>query len=774
MSGVRWAIVVALGGAAALLAATPANAATRFAEPNGNGASGAGQCVEADPCSLQTAVEDPSVVNGDEVILLPGTTNGVYESQTDTVTIDNAVTVRSRETDPRPVIPISGGGNFGFYITNGGATLRRLQINGDATAGAALQMISGGTAERLYVQTVGLNVSPCVFGFPNPVLRDSVCYATNGGDAVVFSIGGAITATSTLRNVTAVTTDAAASAIHVFAGEATPGGGGANLTLNAANVIASGANFDVQAETDSSSGAVATINLTNSNYDQRSTLGSGTSVTDPTTNSNQTAPPVFVNAATGNFHQTAASPTIDMGDPGASMLGTLDIDGDPRSLPGDCDSSAAPDIGADEFTPPCRFAEPNGDGPSGAGQCLEADPCSLQAAIEDLSVANGDEVILLPGATNGVFENQTDALTVDNAITVRSRGTDPVPVIPTTAGFGVFVVNGGATLRRLQIESNANGGSALRFSDGGTAERVFVQYDGTGGDALVLAGSSLVRDSVFWNSSATGQAAVNFSVIGSVTQTATLRNVTAIAPLDAIHVEAGSDADLTVDAANVIANATTDVTATTDGAANTTATATLSNSNYDTRSALGTGASVTDPSTNSNQMAAAVFVDAANGDFHQTAESPTIDMGDPGASMLGTLDLDGEVRSFDGDCNSTATPDIGADEFTGSCPPPPGPTPQPEPGTGDTTPPETTITAGPKSKTKSKTASFSFTSTEPGSTFECKLDDGAFQPCTSPRGVKVKRGKHSFQVRAKDAAGNVDPTPAEQSWKVKKKKKKKK
>jgi hypothetical protein len=33
------------------------------------------------------------------------------------------------------------------------------------------------------------------------------------------------------------------------------------------------------------------------------------------------------------------------------------------------------------------------------------------------------------------------------------------------------------------------------------------------------------------------------------------------------------------------------------------------------------------------------------------------------------------------------------------------------------------------------------------------------------------RARHSFQVRPTDAAGNTDPTPATQSWKVKKKRK---
>ncbi|HYU62131.1 MAG TPA: hypothetical protein VEK39_15355 [Solirubrobacterales bacterium] len=91
------------------------------------------------------------------------------------------------------------------------------------------------------------------------------------------------------------------------------------------------------------------------------------------------------------------------------------------------------------------------------------------------------------------------------------------------------------------------------------------------------------------------------------------------------------------------------------------------------------------------------------------------------------------------------------------------------PSAGDTAPPETTITKGPKDKTKKKTATFEFSSSEPGSTFQCSLDGGAFESCSSPHEVKVKKGKHSFAVRAQDGAGNLDPTPATSSWKVKQK-----
>jgi hypothetical protein len=82
-------------------------------------------------------------------------------------------------------------------------------------------------------------------------------------------------------------------------------------------------------------------------------------------------------------------------------------------------------------------------------------------------------------------------------------------------------------------------------------------------------------------------------------------------------------------------------------------------------------------------------------------------------------------------------------------------------------PPDTKITEGPKSKTRSKKATFEFTATTPNSSFECNLDGGGFKLCESPLKVKVRKGKHLFQVRATDPAGQVDPAPAQANWKVK-------
>ena len=87
----------------------------------------------------------------------------------------------------------------------------------------------------------------------------------------------------------------------------------------------------------------------------------------------------------------------------------------------------------------------------------------------------------------------------------------------------------------------------------------------------------------------------------------------------------------------------------------------------------------------------------------------------------------------------------------------------------DTTPPETTIVKGPKRKTKKRKAKFVFESSEPGSTFECKLDKKPFSPCAASAKFKVKRKpkRHKLAVRAIDLAGNADPSPALGKWRLK-------
>lgn len=73
-------------------------------------------------------------------------------------------------------------------------------------------------------------------------------------------------------------------------------------------------------------------------------------------------------------------------------------------------------------------------------------------------------------------------------------------------------------------------------------------------------------------------------------------------------------------------------------------------------------------------------------------------------------------------------------------------------------------------KTTSTTIEFFFVGIDNSgvSKFECNLDGGGWQVCTSPREYEdLQIGMtHVFQVRAYDSAGNVDQTPATFTWQI--------
>jgi len=64
-----------------------------------------------------------------------------------------------------------------------------------------------------------------------------------------------------------------------------------------------------------------------------------------------------------------------------------------------------------------------------------------------------------------------------------------------------------------------------------------------------------------------------------------------------------------------------------------------------------------------------LFVNPSNGDFHLTVTSPCIDKGNNSASALPDNDFEGDQRIIDSDNDSTATVDMGADEYTPSVTP---------------------------------------------------------------------------------------------------------
>ena len=309
-----------------LLPAAPAQAA-RYADPAGDDSSAA-TCPMLNPCDLETAVEDASVTDSDQVLLAPGT-----YTLSDEVTVDNA-------------IELIGAGPFSSVIDSTaatalrlqppGATVRGLGIVATASGSVALHLLGASTGERLSVISTGGAVA-CRFD-GQATLRDSVCSNTNPAGFAAASVDSVAAAVSlTLRNVTAYAAGASTWALYVFADIN-------NATVSASNSVfrtPPGGYEDFWAGAD---GVTADVVLDHSSF--ADTLeGAGGSISDPGSGTNIVAVPLFVNAAGGDFHQASGSPTIDKGSSAVAGLGTADIDGQART------QGANTDIGADEFVP---------------------------------------------------------------------------------------------------------------------------------------------------------------------------------------------------------------------------------------------------------------------------------------------------------------------------------------------------------------------------------------------------------------------------------------
>ena len=81
--------------------------------------------------------------------------------------------------------------------------------------------------------------------------------------------------------------------------------------------------------------------------------------------------------------------------------------------------------------------------------------------------------------------------------------------------------------------------------------------------------------------------------------------------------------------------------------------------------------------------------------------------------------------------------------------------------------PDTVIDTGPRGTVRSAEAVLTFTSSEGGAAFQCRLDGGPFEACSSPRTYPgLADGGHSFEARALSADGRPDPTPARLDWMV--------
>jgi Ca2+-binding RTX toxin-like protein len=231
--------------------------------------------------------------------------------------------------------------NSGFVAVVVGAfgSLKDVEVRNSAP-GIAVILIRGSTAERILAITSANNGSGCHLqpdAAAPSVLQDSACIATAPGGAGVSSSLGVtpgVNAVARLRNVTAVGTGPSSAGVRVSSS-----GNGGRVTVDALNVIASGADTDISA-TGASAGAGAFAEFSFSAFDSEFEAVNG-SVSDPGSDSNLTRPPLLANPAAGDVHQRAGSWTIDRGS--RNLGGRRDIDGEERY------QGAAPDIGADEW-----------------------------------------------------------------------------------------------------------------------------------------------------------------------------------------------------------------------------------------------------------------------------------------------------------------------------------------------------------------------------------------------------------------------------------------
>ena len=66
--------------------------------------------------------------------------------------------------------------------------------------------------------------------------------------------------------------------------------------------------------------------------------------------------------------------------------------------------------------------------------------------------------------------------------------------------------------------------------------------------------------------------------------------------------------------------------------------------------------------------------------------------------------------------------------------------------------PTTTIDSGPNAQTNDPTPTFTFSS-QPGTSFECKLDSGSYAPCGSPKTTPLPRRRLPYLLRPRQRLG---------------------
>jgi hypothetical protein len=316
---------------ALLIAAAPASGATRYAAPAGTGP--AATCPQADPCDIQTATEDGSVMAGDVINVMPGT----HTIGSDPINPPAPVTIQGEPGAATPRIvadyTMTATNDSAINLFNDGSVLRDLYVESTEDAGLTYVVFTQAnvTIERLEIVALGADghgiLLKSVGG--TSVLRDSLVWSQTSSPALLL---GGNPAVAQLRIVGVTAFADSSDAIYASASF----GSHAAVVHNTIAQAPMGTDIVVAGDVTNS----ASVTTSSSNYDTMGTSGPNATLTEGS--GNQTGSPLLVNTLTGDVHQLSTSPTVDAGAPHANM-GTLDIDREARTM-GD-----AVDIGADEL-----------------------------------------------------------------------------------------------------------------------------------------------------------------------------------------------------------------------------------------------------------------------------------------------------------------------------------------------------------------------------------------------------------------------------------------
>jgi hypothetical protein len=445
--GFRDLAAATASAAIALTSTATAQAAQRYAAPNGLGS----QCTQAQPCALSTAL---SGAQASEEVIIAGNagsygTEGSPLTSLSTASSAYFVRIHGAAGQSRPVIFTSGGLST-FCSVSGQCP---------SVSGVDIELTSAGTALSAYGKVdhviarargggEGCQVSGVSSPEPPQQILDSVCAADGIGNGLLLTsdYGGSQTAGLVLRNDTILAGGGSSRGLTV---DITSTSGSVILDVAATNVIARGGVEDVVASATNSGGsATVNVSLDHSNFSTNKTEGSGTAnvtsgVGDQKTN------PTFIDPAAGNFHEASGSPTIDGGVNDLSS-GETDLDGNPRALPSGltCSDPGPPaitDIGAYEFVPiapPCPPPAPPDTSITKTG--VRKQKRNARFSFDAIGTANGFECELikpirkhhrrLPAtfsscASPKVYKHLTPGRYAFEVRAFDSGGPDPTPAI---------------------------------------------------------------------------------------------------------------------------------------------------------------------------------------------------------------------------------------------------------------------------------------------------------------------------------------------------------